>query len=98
MTIKPPAMTPQQVADYPLFAPGVRITCYRHGCTLFVGDEVPEGGADAVAQAAGCPSWSDPDTDPNVYDDCPVPAELVRLAAEAAPPHDTVFGAEEASL
>lgn len=81
----PPSMTPQQIADCPLFAPTVRVSCYQHSCTLYVGDEVPEGGAEAVAAAAGCPAWSF-GTPPENFADCPVPAEIERLRAESAAP------------
>lgn len=72
--IKPPAMTARQIAEYPDPAPPVRVSCYQHGCTLFVGDELPPGGSQAVAEAAGCPSWDS--TDPAVFAGCPVPARL----------------------
>lgn len=82
---KHPAMTPQQIAEHPDPAPPVRVSCYLHGCTLYVGDEPPRGGAEAVAKAAGCPAWTRPSEDLERFANCPVPAKIAEAEAERAP-------------
>lgn len=67
MALAPPAMTPAEIAANPLFAPPVRVTCYPCKTTLFVGETAPEGGADAVYSAAGCPKGTCPGKNPAGY-------------------------------
>lgn len=90
--IQPPAMTPGEIAAHPDPAPPVRVSCYLHQCTLFVGDELPEGGTEAVALAAGCPAWERPSEDLERFADCPVPAEIaVHPPTVTVPPESAVL-------
>lgn len=48
-----PAMTAEEIAEYPTAT--VRVHCRFHGVCLYAGNTDPEGGAEAVFAAAGCP-------------------------------------------
>lgn len=76
MPLEPPAMTAQEIADYPHAAPTVRVNCYEHATCLFVGMATPDRGADAVFTAAGC--RSNPRTCPGVNPP-PDPVETVHV-------------------
>lgn len=73
--MQPPAMTADEVAAHP--AATVRVSCYLHNRTLYAGDLPPEGGADGVFAAAGCPDACPAalgEADPEPISDTPPPA------------------------
>lgn len=83
-----PAMSASEIARHPNAA--VRINCYQCQRCLFAGDDVPEGGAEAVYQGAGC--HDDPTTCPGATPDpatsTPLPTSRPagRKAARGVPP------------
>lgn len=80
--MQPPAMAATDIARYPT-AP-VRVNCYLCARCLYAGDDVPDGGADAVYQAAGC--HDDPRTCPGPGPDRPTaaPSGNSRIARQPA--------------
>lgn len=83
-----PAMPAADVARHPNAL--VRINCYPCQRCLFAGDEAPEGGAEAVYQAAGC--LDDPTTCPGTTPDPARPVATPHATSAPLPTSRPVGG------